>query len=150
MLRKARIEDVPHIRQLVNYYAQQQIMLPRALGELYETIRDFFVIEKNGNIIACGAMHVTWENYGEILSLAVSPEERKKGYGAMILDACIKEAAELGVKHLATLTYAQGFFEKYGFEVVDKTVLPHRLWSMCIKCPRFPDCDEIAMLKELD
>ena len=150
MLRKARVEDVPRIRQLINVYAQQQIMLPRAIGELYEHIRDFHVIEKDGMIIACGAMHVTWEDYGEVLSLAVSSDEVHKGYGSQLLEACIQEALELGLKHIVTLTYAEDFFRQHGFDVVDKAKLPHKLWSMCIKCTRFPDCDEIAMIKELE
>jgi len=150
LLRKARVRDVTQIRQLINVYAQQELMLPRAIGELYENIRDFFVIEKEDRIIACGALHVTWEEYGEILSLAVSTAETRKGHGSRIIEACLKEAPELGIKHLVTLTYAQEFFEHHGFKVVDKSTLPHKLWSMCVKCPRFPDCDEIAMIKELD
>lgn len=150
MLRKARVEDVPQIRQIINIYAHQGIMLPRAIGELYEHIRDFHVIEKNGRIIACSALHVTWEDYGEILSLAVLPDKVRKGYGSQVYEACMKEARELGLKHVVTLTYAQGFFEHHGFHVVDKSVLPHKLWSMCIKCTRFPECDEIAMIKELE
>lgn len=150
MLRKARVRDVAQIRQLINVYAQQELMLPRAIGELYENIRDFFVIEKEDRIIACGALHVTWEEYGEILSLAVHTAETRKGHGSRIIDACLKEAPELGIKHLVTLTYAQEFFENHGFNVVDKSTLPHKLWSMCVNCPRFPDCDEIAMIKELD
>ncbi len=150
MLRKARVGDVAQIRQLINVYAQQELMLPRAIGELYENIRDFFVIEKEDRIIACGALHVTWEEYGEILSLAVHTAETRKGHGSRIIEACLKEAPELGIKHLVTLTYAQEFFENHGFKVVDKSTLPHKLWSMCVNCPRFPDCDEIAMIKELD
>ena len=150
MLRKARVGDVAQIRQLINVYAQQELMLPRAIGELYENIRDFFVIEKEDRIIACGALHVTWEEYGEILSLAVHTAETRKGHGSRIIEACLKEAPELGIKHLVTLTYAQEFFDHHGFNVVDKSTLPHKLWSMCVNCPRFPDCDEIAMIKELD
>ncbi|MCK4928166.1 MAG: N-acetyltransferase [Methanosarcinales archaeon] len=150
MLRKARVGDVAQIRQLINVYAQQEVMLPRAIGELYENIRDFFVIEKEDRIIACGALHVTWEEYGEILSLAVSTAELRKGHGSRILEECLEEAPELGIKHLVTLTYAREFFEHHGFKVVDKSTLPHKLWSMCVKCPRFPDCDEIAMIKELE
>jgi amino-acid N-acetyltransferase len=150
LLRKARVEDVPQIRQLINIYAQKEIMLPRAIGEIYENIRDFYVIEHDGKIIACGALHVTWEYFGEILSLAVSSDETRMGHGSRILEACLKEAPELGIKHLVTLTYAREFFGHHGFKVVDKSTLPHKLWSMCVKCPRFPDCDEIAMIKELE
>jgi amino-acid N-acetyltransferase len=149
ILRKANIKDVPQIKQLISIYAKQELMLPQALGELYEHIRDFHVIEIKEKIIACGALRVTWEDYGEILSLAVSVDKKREGYGSMILKACLDEAPELGIEHVVTLTYAKEFFEHHGFTVVDKSVLPHKLWSMCVKCPRFPDCDEIAMMKEL-
>jgi len=150
MLRKARIEDVPQIRQLINIYARQEVMLPRAMGELYELVRDFYIIEEDNKIIACCALHVTWEDYAEILSLAVAPDETKKGYGSRILEACLAEVPQLGIRHVVTLTYVSDFFEHYGFKVVDKSVLPHKLWSMCVKCPRFPDCDEIAMMKDIE
>jgi amino-acid N-acetyltransferase len=149
LLRKARVEDVPQIRQLINIYAQKEIMLPRAIGEIYENIRDFYVIEHDGKIIACGALHVTWEYFGEILSLAVIPDELRRGHGSKIFEACMKEASELGLKHVVTLTYATEFFSLHGFKIVDKSSLPHKLWSMCIKCTRFPDCDEIAMMKDI-
>ncbi len=150
MLRKARIEDVPQIRQLINIYARQEVMLPRAMGELYELVRDFYVIEEDKKIIACCALHVTWEDYAEILSLAVAPDKTKKGYGSRILEACLGEVTQLGIRHVVTLTYVSEFFKQYGFKVVDKSVLPHKLWSMCVKCPRFPDCDEIAMMKDME
>ncbi len=150
MLRKARIEDVPQIRQLINIYARQEVMLPRAMGELYELVRDFHVIEEDNKIIACCALHVTWEDYAEILSLAVAPDKTRKGYGSRILEACLGEVPQLGIRHVVTLTYASEFFEYHGFKVVDKSVLPHKLWSMCVNCPRFPDCDEIAMMKDME
>lgn len=150
MLRKARIEDVPLIRQLINIYARQEVMLPRAMGELYEQIRDFYVIEEDNRINACCALHVTWEDYAEILSLAVAPDKTRKGYGSRILEACLGEGTQLGIRHVVTLTYEKEFFTHHGFKVVDKSVLPHKLWSMCVKCPRFPDCDEIAMLKDIE
>lgn len=141
---------MPKIRQLINIFAQQQVMLPRSIGELYEQIRDFYVIEEDDRIIACCALHVTWEDYAEVLSLAVAPDKARKGYGSGILEACLGEAAQLGINHVVTLTYAKEFFEYHGFSVVDKSSLPHKLWSMCVKCPRFPDCDEIAMMKDME
>jgi amino-acid N-acetyltransferase len=150
LLRKARVEDVPLIRQLINIYARQEVMLPRAMGELYELVRDFYVIEEDDRIIACCALHVTWEDYAEILSLAVAPDKTRKGYGSRILEACLGEVSQLGIRHVVTLTYVSDFFKHYGFKVVDKAVLPHKLWSMCVKCPRFPDCNETAMMKDME
>jgi amino-acid N-acetyltransferase len=149
LIRKANVNDILQIKQLIQIYAKQEIMLPQSVGELYEHIRDFHVIENKGTIIACCAMHVTWDDYAEILSLAVSPDNKRKGYGSTILKASIKEAPELGIEHVVALTYAREFFEHHGFKIVDKSVLPHKLWSMCIKCSRFPDCDEIAMMRKV-
>ncbi len=149
MLRKATIKDVEKIWKLINLYADKHKMLPRSLSELYETLRDFYVYIENGHLIGCGALHITWEDYGEILSLAVEPEKARQGIGSEILKACEEEARALGLAKLFTLTYAPGFFEKHGFSRVDKNTLPHKIWRMCIKCPKFPDCDEIPLVKEL-
>ncbi|HIH43928.1 MAG TPA: N-acetyltransferase [Candidatus Methanoperedenaceae archaeon] len=150
MLRKATINDVTGIKNLVNTYADQNLMLPRSLSELYENIREFFVFEEDGKLIACGAMHTTWEDYGEVLSMAVQPERRRQGIGSQVLRACLDEARQLGVRKVITLTYVPEFFEKHGFARVKKSSLPHKIWGMCIKCPKFPECDEIPLMKVLD
>jgi len=150
LLRKANINDVHQIKNLVNSYAEENMMLPRSLSELYDNIRDFYVYEEDGKIIGCGALHVTWEDYGEILSLAVEPSRTRQGIGSKILNACLEEASSLGIRKVITLTYAPDFFEKHGFTRVKKTTLPHKIWGMCIKCPKFPECDEIPLVKRLD
>lgn len=149
MLRKATISDVEAMRQLINNYAKQELMLARSLSELYEHIRDFYVYEDNGEIVGCCALHVMWEDFAEVLSLAVDPKYNKRGIGSDLLDACIEEGCKLGVKSVFTLTYAPVFFEKKGFTKVEKTSLPHKIWSGCIKCPKFPECDETALVKKL-
>jgi len=149
LLRKATISDVEAMRQLINNYAKQELMLARSLSELYEHIRDFYVYEDNGEIVGCCALHVMWEDFAEVLSLAVDPKYNKRGIGSDLLDACIEEGCKLGVKSVFTLTYAPVFFEKKGFTKVEKTSLPHKIWSGCIKCPKFPECDETALVKKL-
>lgn len=149
MLRKATIRDVEKIWKLVNSYADKRIMLPRSLSELYENLRDFYVVIENDHMVGCGALHITWEDYGEILSLAVEPAKVRHGIGSQILRACEEEALSLGLNKIITLTYAPGFFEKHGFVRVEKSTLPHKIWSMCIKCPKFPECDEIPLVKTL-
>lgn len=149
MLRKATIKDVEKIWKLVNYYADKRQMLPRSLSELYETLRDFYVYVEDGQIVGCGALHITWEDYGEILSLAVEPLRTRQGIGSKILGACEEEARALGLNKLITLTYVPEFFEKNGFVKVKKSTLPHKIWSMCIKCPKFPECDEIPLVKRV-
>lgn len=150
MLRKATIKDVEKIWKLINLYADQRLMLPRSLSDLYENLRDFFVYIEDGRIAGCGALHVVWEDCGEILSLAVDPERARYGIGSKILGVCEEEAIDLGLKKIFTLTYAPEFFEKNGFVRVEKTSLPHKIWSMCIKCHKFPECDEIPLMKKLD
>lgn len=149
MLRKAIISDVEAMKQLINNYAKQELMLAKSLSELYEQIRDFYVYEDAGEIIGCCALHVMWADFAEVLSLAVDPMFSKRGIGSELLDACLDEGRELGVESVFTLTYAPEFFEKSGFSRVEKTSLPHKIWGGCIKCPKFPECDEVALVKKL-
>ena len=142
-------KDVEKIWKLVNNYADKRIMLPRSLSELYENLRDFYVVIEDGKLVGCGALHITWEDYGEILSLAVEPSRVREGIGSQLLKACEEEARTLGLNKLITLTYAPEFFEKQGFVRVKKSTLPHKIWSMCIKCPKFPECDEIPLVKKI-
>lgn len=149
MLRKATVADVDAMKHLINTYAKQELMLARSLSELYESIRNFYVFEDNGNIIGCCGLQVVWEDCAEILSIAVIPEYTKRGIGSKLLSACLEEGNALGVTKVFTLTYVPEFFEKKGFKQIEKSVLPHKIWSGCIKCPKFPDCDEISLMKKL-
>ena len=149
MIRKANINDPPQILALVNHFAERGLMLPRALNELYDHLRDFFVCEKDGRIVACAALHVSWESLGEVRSLAVIEEAQRRGIGTQMVQACLKEARELGMKRVFALTYAPGFFRRFGFRDYPKEKLPHKIWADCLKCPKFPNCDEEALLVDL-
>lgn len=149
IIRKAHVQDVKAIKEIIEPYAKKEIMLPRPLSELYESVRNFYVCEEDGEIIGCCALQVSWQDMAEVLSLAVRPEYNRKGIGTTLLDACLKDAKELGVNTVFTLTYAVPFFENNGFAIVDKQTLPHKIWSGCIKCPKFPNCDEVAMVRKL-
>ncbi len=149
MIRKAKISDVKEIHKLINYYAQKGKMLPRSLNELYENLRDFFVkIEKN-KVIGCAAIHIAWENLGEIKSVAVASHYKGKSIGTSLLESCLKEAQELEIKKVFTLTYVPIFFERFGFKRIKREKLPHKIWAECIHCPKFPNCDEIALIKNI-
>lgn len=137
------------MQKLIGYYAKHDKMLPRSLNELYENIRDFFVYEEGGKVYGCCALHIDWENLSEIKSLAVAPSKSGKGVGKKLLGECIKEAKALKLKKIFALTYIPGFFEQFGFKVIDKADLPHKIWSECIKCIYFPGCKEIAVMREL-
>ncbi len=148
---KARINDVQRMHALVNKFAGKGEMLPRALSEIYENLRDYFVIRNNkGNVAACVALHINWSDLAEIKALAVTREKHKRGLGAALIKACVNEARILGIPRIFCLTYKPAFFEKQGFRVVDKMDLPRKVWAECYSCPKFPDCDEVAMVLEVD
>jgi amino-acid N-acetyltransferase len=144
---KARIGDVPHMHELVNKLAGKGDMLPRALSEIYENLRDYFVIRNpSGKVTACVALHISWADLAEVKALAVAEDNHKKGMGAALVEACTNEARALGIPRMFCLTYRPGFFEKQGFRQVDKAELPRKVWAECYSCPKFPDCEEIAMI----
>lgn len=149
MIRKAKIADIKHIHRLINEFAKKEEMLPRALNDLYENIRDFFIYEGQGIIKGVCALHILWEDLAEIRSLVVKEEYQKIGIGKNLIKRCIKEAKELGIKKVFALTYQPDFFKKLGFIEIDKTRLPHKIWGECVKCHKFPECDEYAVIIEL-
>jgi amino-acid N-acetyltransferase len=149
MIRKAKLKDVNEIQRMIKFYSTRGGILPRSLSELYDHLRDFFVFVRNRKVIGICALHICWDDLAEIRSLAVQEEVRKRGIGAKLVKACLEEARLLGVKRVFALTYQPEFFAGLGFEKVDKTVLPHKIWTDCLKCVKFPDCDEVAFVKEL-
>jgi amino-acid N-acetyltransferase len=124
-------------------------MLARSLNELYENIRDFWVIEEKGKIAGCAAMHISWDDLAEIKSLAVAKKYHNKGKGKELINACLEEALSLGAKKVFVLTYKPEYFKKLGFKRVKNASLPHKIWAECINCSKFPNCQEIALLKIL-
>jgi len=146
MIRKARLTDVKAIQSLVNQYAVSGQMLPRTLNDLYEHLRDFIVCEnERGSFIGVAALHISWEGLAEIRSLAVRRDSVMRGIGTKLIGRCMAEAAELGVTRVFALTYQVSFFKKLGFLEMDKKELPHKIWSDCLNCVKFPNCDEIAV-----
>jgi len=149
MIRKAKIEDIKQIQNLINYFAKLDLMLPRSLNELYENLRDFWVAEENKKIVGCCALHISWIDYVEIKSLAVLSRFQRKGIGRELVNACINEARTLGAKRIFVLTYKPNYFKRFGFKRVKTSSLPHKIWAECINCSKFPDCKEIALVKKL-
>ena len=143
---KAKITDVPQIHKLVNSFAENGLMLARPLSEIYEAIRDFFVIREGKDIIACAALHVSWSDLAEIRSVAVAEDKQKMGLGAKLVAACLKEAEELGIKTVFCFTYRPEFFRRFKFVDIDKMELPRKVWTDCFRCPKFPNCDETALI----
>jgi amino-acid N-acetyltransferase len=151
MIRKATVGDVNTIHGLLKKHAERGELLPRALSDLYDDVRDFSVFEEEtgGTVVGICALHVCWEDLAEIRSLAVSEPRQGEGMGSALVQAALAEARGLGIKRVFTLTYQPEFFKKYGFDIVDKSELPQKVWAECIKCVKFPDCDEISMIKHL-
>jgi amino-acid N-acetyltransferase len=149
MIRKATLTDGPAIHKLVNSLAQKGLMLARPLSEIYENIRDYFVIEEREKIVAVAGLHINWEDLAEIKSVAVDRRYQKKGLGREVVQACLDEGLDLGIKRFYVLTYVPDFFKKMGFKRIDRAILPHKVWTECVKCPKFPDCDEIAMIRDV-
>jgi amino-acid N-acetyltransferase len=146
-IEKAKISDVHQMHELINTFAEKGEMLPRAMSGLYEDLRDYFVIRNSkGNVIGCVALHISWEDIAEVRSLAVDEKTRYKGIGSRLVKACLDEARELGIPTVFCLTYKPEFFEKQNFKQVDKMDLPRKVWSECFHCPKFPDCDEVALV----
>jgi amino-acid N-acetyltransferase len=153
MIRKAAIKDIKPIHKLLGYYAGRGLLLPRSLSELYDHLRDFWVLaaeeDQDSELIGVCALGICWEDLAEIRSLAVVERCQGRNLGRMLLERCLDEAGTLGMTKIFTLTYVPEFFQKFGFREVDKAVLPHKVWADCLKCTKFPDCDEIAMIVEL-
>jgi amino-acid N-acetyltransferase len=149
MIRKAKIEDIKHIQAMINLFAKQDLMLPRSLNELYENIRDFWVAEENKRILGCCALHISWDNLAEIKSLAVAKKKQGQGIGKELILSCINEAKQLGAKKIFALTYKPNYFKKFGFRKVKNSFLPHKIWAECINCCKFPNCQEVAVFKQL-
>ena len=150
MLRKATIDDIEKIYKLINDFAAKNVMLPRSLSELYENIRDFFVFIQDDTLVGCAALHIFWKDLAEIKSVAILESRQHKGIGRKLVRVCIREARKLRIAKMFVLTYVPEFFEKCGFKRVDKETLPHKIWSECVKCHKFPDCGEIPLIIELD
>ncbi len=149
-MEKARISDVTQMQELINYFADRDEMLARSLSEIYENIRDYFVVRQGERIIACAALHVMWSDLAEIKSVAVAEGSQRQGIGDQLVEACLKEAKGLGMPTVFCLTYKPAFFEKGGFSQVNKAELPRKVWSECYLCPKFPDCDEVALVCHLE
>ena len=149
IMRKAKISDVESIHTLITYYAEQDLMLARSRNMLYENLREFTVAEDQGQIVAAGSLHITWQDLAEIRAMAVTPDYKKKGIGRRLVSRFIEEAWELEIPRIFALTYQDGFFAKCGFSIIDKDSLPQKVWKECVNCPKFPNCEEIAMIIEI-
>jgi amino-acid N-acetyltransferase len=144
----ARLEDVEGMKQLLDEFARTGDLLARSRLALYESIRDFVVAKQGAEVVGLAALHICWIDLGEVRSLAVRRDKQRLGLGRLLVERCLHDARELGLKRVFALTYKAGFFQSLGFATVDKASLPHKVWQDCVHCPKFPDCDETAVIRE--
>lgn len=150
LIRRAHVTEVKAIRELIHREAAKNLMLPRPIHEIYQNLRDFFVYYVDGKVVGCCALHIVWEDLGEIRSLVVDEDYRGKDIGKELVLRAVKDARELCLPKVFALTYIPQFFEKLGFSMIDKAELPHQVWADCVRCPKFPDCGEIPLTLDLD
>ncbi|MBX6353689.1 MAG: N-acetyltransferase [Thermoflavifilum sp.] len=145
-IRKATMDDVDDMQQLIQHYADQGLMLPRTHRSLYEHLQCFTVAVSGQRVVGCAGLHILWRDLAEIRSLAVHPMCQGQGIGRKLVERLTAEAEALGIAQVLSLTYQTVFFEKLGFRVVEKHTLPHKVWKDCIYCKKFNHCDETAMI----
>ena len=150
MIIKPTLKDIPLIQKLLKSFIEDGIILKRDDDEIATNIRSYVAIKEKNSIIALGALHIYSINLAEIRSLVVAPNHQKKGLGKKIINQLETEAKHLGITQLLTLTYQKEFFEKLDFVEIPKEKVPdHKVWSDCIKCPHFPNCNEISLIKTI-
>lgn len=151
ILRKARVQDVEAMHALLAQPGRDGVILPRTRMDLYGYLRDFFVfINSRGELTGVAGLHICWDNLAEIRSVVVNPAARGTGVGRLLIEACLDDAVMLGMSRVFVLTYRPDFFSHFGFSEVDKSELPHKIWMDCVHCVNFPQCDEVAMINDLD
>ena len=148
-VRDALMTDAGQIHQLLLQYTKEGLVLPRALTEIYRDIREFVVTEEDGLVTGICSLHIWWQDLAEVRSLAVRKGMEKQGLGKKLVEACLDEARTLGLTKIFALTYRPDFFARLGFVVIDKSELPQKIWGDCVKCPKFPECDETAVRIEV-
>jgi amino-acid N-acetyltransferase len=144
-IRPALMGDVKEIHALLKHFAGKELLLGRSISSLYDHLRDFVVYDDNGIQGVC-SLHICWDDLAEIRSLAVAEDKQSLGIGEALVKVCLEEARRLDIGQVFTLTYQAPFFRKLHFTDIDKRDLPHKVWSDCLNCPQFPDCDEEAMI----
>ncbi len=151
---KAEIRDAQAIHDLINLYALRGEMLPRTMGEVFENLRDFYIVrdgapDAGGEFLGCVALHIVWADMAEVKSLAVPEAAQGRGIGSLLVEATIGEARAIGLERLFALTYRPAFFERLGFAQADVRTLARKVWNECYRCPKFPSCNEIALTYDL-
>lgn len=148
--RKAVSEDVDALYELIQGYAAQGIMLPRSREALARNIDTFYVAQDGDRLIGCGSLCRLGNDLVEIRSLGIVDGYKGQGIGSQLVDSLMEEARKLKIPKVMALTYEAKFFQKNGFQIVDKEIFPEKVWTDCVHCPKQHCCDEIAVLKLIE
>ncbi len=152
VVRKARLSDVNDMFRIINHYAEMQLMLPKTQLQLYENLRDYSIVTESSDptrVLACGALHIYWENLAEVRAVAVAPGITRKGIGTLLVEQLLEEARELEIEQVFVFTYEPRFFGRFGFIQVEHRTMPLKVYNECFHCPKFNKCDELAMVLHL-
>ncbi|MDX8391963.1 MAG: N-acetyltransferase [Mariprofundaceae bacterium] len=153
-IRMAHVQDVDAIDALLAPFAERDIILPRSRDDLFQHLQEFAVAifndsQSNDELVGVVAMHIYGSNLAEIRSLVVRDDMHGRNIGRMLVESCEKWAAKLGVARIFALTYVPDFFTKNAYQLVPKESLPHKVWTVCVHCAKFSDCNEVAVEKRL-
>ena len=148
-IQRAALTDVPTIHALITPYADRNDMLHRPMSELYENIRDYLVIKQGDELLACASVHVLWSDLAEVKAVAVKEEYQSHGLGKMLMNRCFEDAREMGLATVFVLTHKMDYYAQFGFQQIDVMSLPRKVWGECLRCPKFPNCNEYAMVYHL-
>lgn len=146
LIRKARVSDVEKIDELINSYAKKGVLLPRTRESLYENLQAIYVAEVDNYVVGTASLHILGPQLAEIRSLVVEENAAGQGIGKMLVNKIVLESEKMEIEKLLSLTYQVSFFEKCGFNIIDKIEMPQKVWKDCIHCSKFPSCDETAMV----
>jgi amino-acid N-acetyltransferase len=151
MIRKARIHEVPEIRRFLAEFSLDGGILPRTLADLYGQLRDYYVYRQDqGPLLGIAALHICWAGLGEIRSVAVAMAHQRQGIASRLVETCLAEARAIGLSEIFLLTLVPDFFQRFGFRIVSREDLLPIVWADCVNCVKFPDCDEIPMVLNLE
>ncbi len=148
-IQTATLADMELVHALITPFADRNEMLHRPKSELYENVRDYFVVKDQGEVIASGSVHVVWNDLAEIKAVAVREEYQSQGWGKRMVAHCMEAARDMGIATVFVLTHKTGYYDQLGFQQIDVMHLPRKVWGECLRCPKFPTCDEIAMVYHL-
>ena len=150
IVRSAHPEDIQTMVRIIAHHAAQGLMLPRSASALAASLDTYVIADVDGKIVGCGGLHSYTTDMAELCALATAPENAPDGTGRALVDALVERAYADNITKVFALTLAPGFFSKMGFKIVEHRELPLKVWTDCVACPKYGNCDEIAMVLELN